>query len=115
NNAGLEGAVGVFIDGIYRQRAGLALQNLFDVSRIEVLRGPQGTLFGKNTSAGALSIIPNTPSSENEFEAQLTAGNYGNLDFTGMLNIPLSPQFAVRVAGAVQTRNGLIDGVIVDR
>jgi iron complex outermembrane receptor protein len=114
NNPGLEGAVGVFIDGIYRQRAGLALQNLFDVSRIEVLRGPQGTLFGKNTSAGALSIIPNLPSRENEMEGQVTFGDYGDLDFTGMLNVPLGPQFAVRVAGTVQTRDGVIDGVIVD-
>lgn len=114
NNAGLEGAVGVFIDGVYRQRAGLALQNMFDIARIEVLRGPQGTLFGKNTSAGALSIVPNLPSMQHEFAAEFTAGNYGNMDFEGMVNIPLSEQFAIRIAGAAQVRDGVMDGVIFD-
>lgn len=114
NNAGLEGAVGVFIDGIYRQRAGLALQNLFDVARIEVLRGPQGTLFGKNTSAGALSVVPNLPSAEHEFSAQLTLGNYQNMDVQGMVNIPVNDQLAFRIAGAAQVRDGVMDGIIVN-
>jgi len=61
NNVGLEAAVGFFTDGIYRSRSGQGLNELIDVQRIEVLRGPRGTLFGKNTSAGAVHVISNRP------------------------------------------------------
>ncbi len=110
NNIGLEGAVGVFIDGVYRQRAGLALNNLFDLARVEVLRGPQGTLFGKNTSAGAISVIPNAPhmgALEAAFE--VGGGNYGDLEFQGMFNMPISETLAIRIAGAGQERDGYLE------
>lgn len=112
NNPGLEGAVGVFIDGVYRQRAGLAMNNLFDIQRIEVLRGPQGTLFGKNTSAGAISVVPNLPGL-GEFDAsmKLGVGNYNGRDVEGMLNIPLGETAAARIAGAWQQRDGYVEDV----
>jgi outer membrane receptor protein involved in Fe transport len=112
NNAGLEGAVGVFIDGVYRQRAGLAMNNLYDISRIEVLRGPQGTLFGKNTSAGAISVVPNTPQL-GDFEAgvKVGVGNFESRDLEGMVNIPLGETLALRVAGAWQEREGYVKDV----
>ena len=69
--------MGTFIDGIYRSRAGLAFNDLTDIDRIEILRGPQGTLFGKNTVAGAVNIITRKPEFENS--ASLTVG-VGNLD-----------------------------------
>ena len=56
NNTGLESAVGIFLDGVYLSRPGIALGDLLDVSQVELLRGPQGTLFGRNTSAGALNV-----------------------------------------------------------
>jgi len=109
NNTGLEGAVGIFIDGVYRQRPGLALQNLVDVARVEVLRGPQGTLFGKNTSAGALTITPNLPKFDG-FHASIdgAVGNYGDVELGGMLNTPVGDKAAFRIAGTVQKRDGIL-------
>jgi len=62
NNAGIEPSVGVFVDGVYRSRTASQIGDLPDVQRIEVLRGPQSTLFGKNASAGVISIVTNEPS-----------------------------------------------------
>ena len=70
-------AVGVVIDGVYRSRNSVGFGDLGELSRIEVLKGPQGTLFGKNTSAGVINIITEQPSFEPGFEAELTGGNYG--------------------------------------
>ncbi len=112
NNPGLEGAVGVFIDGVYRPRSGMAMNNLFDIQRIEVLRGPQGTLFGKNTSAGAITVTPNLPRI-GEFDAsmKLGVGNFNSRDLEGMLNIPLGETMAARVSGAWQQRDGYVEDV----
>ena len=75
NNPGLEAAVGTFIDGIYRSRAGLAFNDLTDIDRVEILRGPQGTLFGKNTVAGAVNVITREPEFKNDFGVTLGIGN----------------------------------------
>lgn len=112
NNPGLEGAVGVFIDGVYRQRSGLAMNNLFDIDQIEVLRGPQGTLFGKNTSAGAIVVTPKSPKlGVAEAMVKLGVGNYGNRELEGMVNAPLGNNLALRVSGAYQGRDGFIKDV----
>ena len=76
DNPGLEGSVGVFIDGVYRSRAGMGLTELGALDRIEVLRGPQGTLFGRNTSAGLISIITAKPRFQTEVNGQVDFGNY---------------------------------------
>lgn len=106
NNPGLEAAVGTFIDGIYRSRAGLAFNDMVDIERVEVLRGPQGTLFGKNTVAGALNIVTKKPEFSNS--ASVTAG-VGNLDaksFKGHLNWSTSDTLAFRLSGSWQDREG---------
>ena len=77
DNPGLESSVGVVIDGVYRPRNGVGFGDLGELQRIEVLKGPQGTLFGKNTSSGVINIISEAPAFERGIEAELTAGDYG--------------------------------------
>lgn len=108
NNIGLESAVGVFLDGVYLSRPGIALADLLDVEQIEILRGPQGTLFGRNTSAGALSIETKRPDL-NEFSGftNLTAGDYDLFNVQAGLNIPvIEDKFGIRVSGAIRMREG---------
>ncbi|MEO1648087.1 MAG: TonB-dependent receptor plug domain-containing protein, partial [Pseudomonadota bacterium] len=78
NNIGFESAVGIFIDGAYQSRPGVALNEFVDIERVEVLRGPQGTLFGRNTSAGALNITTVRPDLS-EIGGFVNTG-YGNFD-----------------------------------
>jgi iron complex outermembrane receptor protein len=99
-NVGIDPSVGMFIDGVYQGRAGMSVGDLVDIERIEVLRGPQGTLYGKNTAAGAISIITKAPSYEFESEVELTYNTDERAEVHGMVNIPLgdSPH-AVRLTG----------------
>lgn len=111
NNAGLEGAVGVFIDGVYRNRSGMALGQLVDVERIEVLRGPQSTLFGKNTSAGALSVITRSPEL-GAFQAggSITTGDDPALfGYNGFINLPIGDGAAIRGTIGLENRDGFIE------
>ena len=108
SNPGLEGAVGTFIDGVYRNRSGLALGDLFDIERIEVLEGPQSTLFGKNTSAGALNILTNVPTEGLSGFAEATVSNYGGYKFDGWVNIPIADTLLTRWDGLYNKRDGFI-------
>ncbi|WP_240330854.1 TonB-dependent receptor [Sphingorhabdus sp. Alg239-R122] len=113
NNIGFESAVGVFIDGAYQSRPGVALSEFVDVERVEVLRGPQGTLFGRNTSAGALNIINNRPD-VNEFGgfANASYGSNNLISVQGAINVPLvQDTLALRVTGAYRKRDGYLDVV----
>ncbi|MBT8389540.1 MAG: TonB-dependent receptor plug domain-containing protein, partial [Altererythrobacter sp.] len=113
NNIGFESAVGVFVDGAYQSRAGIALSEFVDVERVEVLRGPQGTLFGRNTSAGALTITNKRPEL-GEFGGFVNAtyGNYDHMNLQGAVNIPLTEDtVALRLTGAWRERDGFIDWV----
>ncbi|WP_373078439.1 TonB-dependent receptor [Zhongshania sp.] len=110
NNRSFEGAVGVFFDGVYRTRAGQAMQNWLDIESLQILRGPQGTLFGKNTSAGALIINSKAPSLDaNEGDIELTLGNYGKQLARGGFNTPLTDKAALRVAGLWGKKDGFIE------
>ncbi|RZA18626.1 MAG: TonB-dependent receptor [Lysobacteraceae bacterium] len=94
---GTDPAVGVFVDGVYGGRGGGVLLPFVDLERIEVLKGPQGTLFGRNTAAGAISLITRRPQPEFEARASLRIGNYGKRYVDGMLNIPTSANSALRI------------------
>lgn len=103
NSRSFEGAVGVFIDGVYRSRSGQALSNFLDIDSLQILKGPQGTLFGKNTSAGAMlltSVKPSLAGVQGTYEA--TYGNYDYYLLKGAVNIPLGDKAAIRVS-AVHT------------
>ena len=115
DNPGLEGSVGIFIDGVYRSRAGVALTELGPLDRIEVLRGPQGTLFGRNTSAGLVSIITAKPRFTPEVSGQVDFGNYSMRRFEGSVTGPLSDTIAARLDGVYLKRDGFIKDVISGR
>ena len=108
NNAGLESAVGVFLDGVYFSRPGIALGDLLDVEAIEVLRGPQGTLFGRNTSAGALHIRTKKPNlTVTEAWANGSVGNYDFHNVQAGVNFPLAEdKIAVRFSAAWRQMDG---------
>ena len=93
---GTDPAVGVFVDGVYGGRGGGVLQPFVDVERIEVLKGPQGTLFGRNTAAGAISLVTRRPQNELEARLRLRLGNYGKQYADAMWNLPTGDNSALR-------------------
>jgi outer membrane receptor protein involved in Fe transport len=106
NNPGIEPSVGVFVDNVYRSRTASQIMDLPDVQRIEVLRGPQSTLFGKNASAGVISITTKTPSFEFGGSGELTYGNYDALVGKAYITGPLSETISASVAAGFNTRDG---------
>ncbi len=106
NNAGIEPSVGVFVDGVYRSRSAAQIGDFPDVQRIEVLRGPQSTLFGKNASAGVISIVTALPKFEFGGNVEASYGNYNALVLKGLLTGPLSETVAVSLAAGYNKRDG---------
>jgi outer membrane receptor protein involved in Fe transport len=110
NNTGLESSVGVFIDGVYQSRPGVALGDLVDLERLEILRGPQGTLFGRNTSAGALNVTTKRPSlSTTEGFVNASYGNYNFMNLQAGVSVPVVQDVAgLRVSGTWRKRDGYL-------
>ena len=106
NIPNFEPAVGMFVDGAFRSRTGIGMGDLVDIDRIEILHGPQSTLYGKNVTAGAVSVITKRPT--DEFEAMLEAngGSDGELGFKGFINGSLGETVSVRVSALNRTRDG---------
>ncbi|WP_374321449.1 TonB-dependent receptor [Brevundimonas sp.] len=109
DNPGLESSVGVVIDGVYRSRNSVGFGDLGELSRIEVLKGPQGTLFGKNTSAGVINIITERPSFDPSISAELTGGNFGAIGGSVSATGVLTDQIAGRLFVAHRERDGFYD------
>ena len=105
-NDGIEASVGVFIDGVYRARTSAALDDLPEIERIEVLRGPQSTLFGKNVSAGAISIVTKKPQFDWGGKAEISLGNYGLINPKATITGPISDTLAFRLSGSLSERQG---------
>ncbi len=111
NNVGSEAeqVVGVFVDGVYVPTTTQALNTYVDLNRIEVLRGPQGTLYGRNTFGGAINVISNEPDFDS-FTGSIEGlvGDYNRVRYETIVNVPVSDAFAVRVAHVSDTHNGYI-------
>lgn len=110
-------SVGVVVDGVYQLKHGAVFSEMLDVERVEILRGPQGTLFGKNTTAGLVVVKTNDPDTK-EFSGRLqgVAGNYDNRELRGVLNIPLiEGKLAARVSGFTAERDGYTKNVHINK
>ncbi len=110
NNIGLESSVGVFIDGTYLSRPGVALGDQLDLEAIEVLRGPQGTLFGRNVSAGALNIRTKRPSlSRTDVFTNFGVGDFGAYNAQLGVTGPFSDSVGYRLSGAIRSQDGFVE------
>lgn len=110
DNPGLESSVLVMVDGVYRPRNGVGFGDLGQMERIEVLKGPQGTLFGKNASAGVINILTEAPDYDYSAEAELSAGNYGLFGGAVSINAPIvEDMLAGRIYMAQRKRDGFLD------
>ena len=108
-NSVTDAAVGVYIDGVYLGRPIGSNLGFLDVGQVEVLRGPQGTLFGRNTTGGALTIQTNRPTPEFEGRVKAEVGNYDFYNVEGVLNVPVTDELATRFAYRYNERDGYID------
>ena len=106
NNPGIEPSVGVFIDGVYRSRSAGSIGDLVDVQRVEVLRGPQSTLFGQNASAGVISVITQQPDFDWGGFVEAGFGNLNERVFKGKVTGPLTDSLAFSVTGSMNQRDG---------
>ena len=114
DNPGLESSVAVFIDGVYRSRSGIGLNEMGELDRVEVLRGPQGTLFGRNASAGLLNIISKRPSYDFEGYGEATIGNYDLRRLAGGVTGGFSDTLAGRLDVVYVKRDGFYDDAAND-
>ena len=110
-NDGIEQGVGIYVDDVYYSRVASATFDFLDVAQIEVLRGPQGTLYGKNTTAGAINITTRQPTFDLEGRAEFSIGNLGFEQAKAAVSGPLSDTIAARVAISASSRNGTIFNV----
>ena len=108
-NIGTEPGVGIYIDGVYLGRTPGATFDLLDVERVEVLRGPQGTLFGRNTIGGAISLISKAPAKELGGRVQVVYGSGDRVDVKASVDLPISQAFRVKITTLVKKQNGYVN------
>ena len=108
--AGLENSVALFVDGVYISRPFAAWYSMFDVERVEVLKGPQGTLFGRNATGGAIRVISKKPDFDGfAGEVDVSVGDYSQLGINAAVNIPISDKVAARITGQLSQRDGYFE------
>ena len=114
-NDGIDPGVGFYVDGVYYARPAAATLDFIDVEQIEVLRGPQGTLFGKNTTAGTFNVTTRKPSFTPGGDFELSYGNYGYVQAKASITGPLGKKFAGRLSFSGTQRDGLLKNVVTDK
>lgn len=102
----LDPGVGVYLDGVYLARSVGANQDLLDIERIEILKGPQGTLFGRNTIGGAISIVTRKPADHFAFTGEVTTGRYNRIDVKGAIDMPIAPNLLSTLSFSTKNRDG---------
>ncbi|RYD43727.1 MAG: TonB-dependent receptor [Sphingomonadales bacterium] len=112
---GFEQGVGIYVDDVYNSRVAAATFDFLDVDQVEVLRGPQGTLYGKNTTAGAINITTNQPTFDFEGRAEVTVGNLNYRQAKAAVSGPLTDKIAARIAIAATSRRGTLYNVTSER
>ena len=108
---GLETSVGLYLDGVYISRPGMLTSDLYDIEQLTVLRGPQGTLFGRNTTAGALNITTRKPERTFSSNVEFSTGNFGLTQTSGSVTGPLSSTLTGRLSAAYTGRDGTIENI----
>lgn len=114
-NDGLEAGVGFYVDQVYHGRPATAAFDFVDIERIEILRGPQGTLFGKNTTAGAINVVTRAPSFTPEAQAEISYGDYHYLQLKASASAPLTDMLAFRLSALSTQRDGVLTNVRLGR
>lgn len=109
NNLGIEPSVAIFVDGVYRSRSAAAIGDLPKLERVEVLGGPQSTLFGKNASAGVLSVVTPKPTGEGGSFVELGLGNFSAVNFKGLYEGSISDTTAFNLSATVNQRDGYVE------
>jgi iron complex outermembrane receptor protein len=104
-----ERSVGFYLDNVFMPRSTGPVMRMLDVERVEVLRGPQGTLFGRNSTGGAIRVFSQQPGPENDGYLRVTGGNFDHYDVSGMINVPLTDQIYLRAQGAYLHQDGFVE------
>ncbi|HEX7742615.1 MAG TPA: TonB-dependent receptor plug domain-containing protein, partial [Sphingobium sp.] len=104
----IDPGVGIYVDGVYLARAVGANQDLLDVERVEILKGPQGTLFGRNTIGGAISVVTRDPGKEFSFRGDVATGSYNLFQARGSVDLPLTDDLAAAVTFGIKSRDGYV-------
>ena len=108
--SGSDPALGIFLDGVYQSRTG-ATPSMYDLERVEVVKGPQGTLFGRNTASGAISMASRKPGEVFAGDISVGAGQYGRTELEGGVDVPVSEDLAVRIAGKHFAQDGHVENL----
>ena len=116
DGAGTDNSVSVFVDDVYLGRVSNINPEMFDIERIEVLRGPQGTLYGKNTIGGAINVVSTRPNiGALEGKVRVNVGNYARRDVSGLLSGPIGEGWAAKASFSYRKRDGWVDNVYLDK